>query len=88
MRYRNRRVRRGAYSYRELRPLLQLSYREFRNTSMQLKIETKREKTTDKPTSGVRVQPTRESVFSRILADARLSAKSYVDRWVVNRGAE
>lgn len=55
---------------------------------MQLKIETKREKTTDKPTSGVRVQPTRESVFSRILADARLSAKSYVDRWVVNRGAE
>ena len=55
---------------------------------MQAKIETKREKATDKPTSHVRVQPARERVFSRILADALLSAKSYVERWVVNRGAE
>ena len=61
---------------------------------MQAKIETKREKATDKPTSHVRVhqprvQPTKgERVFSRILADALLGAKSYVERWVVNRGAE
>ena len=56
---------------------------------MQAKSETKREKATDKPTSHVRVQPRRgDRIFSRILDDAMLDAKSYVERWIVNRGAE